>query len=332
MNQDLGPSGIEKFDIAQQYLIPNEDVQLVCQTHEGFLVLSSRRVVLLKEEGQSKYRIAKAIPYDCIHGFESKKTDRFEISGIVLDQYGRHTAETKSFEVKAPRGARGENKDDIRRRFQSSMKLCFDVVEETRESEEFTREIPPARDYSYLELMPESLTKNAVLDLNTILRDQPVHDELVHEVLKFLGNEPFILEESLRDGNDKENGVLFAAGAQGYFWVQGKKRGRFISNVVVDTVEWDNIRCFTHRWHSESAIIDTIYSLTKNGKKSTIKYQWSPPTNDDTLQYQWLLQQMNGPWILADVSYKCSGKPLPASWVTGTPLKDPKLHKQRYYH
>jgi len=67
---DLGPSGAEKFESAQQYLLPNEDVQLVCQIRKGFLVLSSRRVVLLKEESRSEYRVEKAIPYDCILGFD----------------------------------------------------------------------------------------------------------------------------------------------------------------------------------------------------------------------------------------------------------------------
>jgi hypothetical protein len=165
--------------------------------------------------------------------------------------------------------------------------------------------------------MPKSLTRNAILDLNTILRDQPNHDSLVHQAKKFLGEEPFLLEESLRDGGDKESGVLLAAGTHGYYWIQGKKRGRFTSNVIVNTIEWDNIRCFTHQWHDESAVIDATYILTEAGNELTMRYQWNPSTNDDTLQYPWLLQQMNGPWILADVAHKCSGNPLPASMVHG---------------
>lgn len=332
MTEDLGPVGAEKFEIAQQYLLPNEDVQLVCQTQEGFLVLSSRRIVLLKEESQSEYCVEKAIPYDCIIGFESVKDDRVEISGIVLDQYGCHTTETRSFEVKAPRGESGETKTEARSRFQATMGRCSDVVEKIKQSDEFTGEISPTRDYSYLELMPESLTQNAILDLNTILRDQPVHDKLVHEAGKFLGSEPFILEESLREGTDKENGVLFAAGAQGYFWIQGRKRGRFMSNVVVNTVEWDNIRCFTYQWQSQDAIIDATYTLTKDDKESTTQYQWSPSKNENTVQFPWLLQSLNGTWILADIMYKCSGNPLPASWVNEMQLKQPKSHQIRYYH
>ena len=318
MNEDLGPSGALKFHRAQQYLLPNEDAKLVCQIQDGFLVLSNRRVVLLKEERGSTYRLERAIPYDCILGFESVKDDRVEISGIVFDQYGSHTTETNSFEVKAPRVKSGETKTEARNRFQTTMGKCSDVLEEIRQSDEFTGEIPPARDYSYLEQMPESLTRNAILDLNTVLRDQPIHDELVHEAWKFLGNEPFILEESLRAGNDNENGVLFAAGAQGYYWIQGNKQGRFMSNVIVDTVEWDNIRCFSRQWHNESAIFDATYTLIKDGNESTMQYQWCPPTNDDTLKHPWLLQRMNGIWILADVIYKYSGKPLPASYTNET--------------
>lgn len=331
--EDLGPSGAEKFEIAKKYLLPNEEVQLVCQTQKGFLVLTNRRVILLKEDNQSEYRVEKVIPYDCILGFEPKKSDRYEVSGIALDRYGNHTNETKSIEVKAPRTEGGvESKDDVRSHFQSTMSRCIDVVEEIRNSDTFTRDPSPVRDYSYLEQMPESLTRNAILDLNTILRDQPVHDELVHEALKFLGTKPFLLEESLRDGADNENGVLFTAGKKGYFWIKGKKRGRFISNVIVDTVEWNHIRCFVHRWQNEAANIEATYSLTEDGRDSTVLYQWVPEVNDDTHQFPWLLQQLNGPWILADIMYKYSGKPLPASWVTRVHLNQPTPHRQRYYH
>jgi len=328
--ETLTPSGAKKFESAQHYLLPNEDVQLVCQTQKGFLVLTSRRIVLLKEERQSDYRIVKAIPYDCILSIEPKKSDRYEISGIELDRYGNHTRETRIIEVKAPRGERGENKVEIRNHFQSVMSQCSDVVEEIRSSDAFVRDLPPVRDYSYLEQMPESLTRNAILDLNTILRDLPTHNELVHEAVKFLGNEPFLLEESLR-GNEIENGILFAAGTQGYFWIQGMKNGRFMSNVIVDTVEWNNILCFVHRWQNEAANIEATYTLTEDGRDSTVLYQWIPIINEDTLQFPWLRPHLNGPWILADVMYKSSGKPMPASWMRENHFKQSELQIQRYY-
>lgn len=330
--ENLRPTGDEKFERAKEYLLPNEDVHLVCQTQMGFLVLSSRRVVLLKEEKRSKYSIEKAIPYDCILGFEPKKPERVDVSAIALDQYGCHTNEIRSFKVKAPRTERGESKAEVRSHFQSTMSWCFGVVEEIRRSDAFTSNQPPVCDYSYLEQMPESLTRNAKLDLNTILQDKPAHDELVHEAIEFLGNEPFFLEESLRDGNDKENGVLFAAGTQGYFWIQGKKHGRFMSDVIVDTVEWNNIRCFSHCWQTENDCIFATYTLTLGGSESTMEYQWSPLKNENTIQFPWLLQPLNGPWILADVMYKHSGKPMPASLMSGRNLKQSKLHIQRYYH
>jgi hypothetical protein len=285
----------------KQYLLPNEDVRLACQIRRGFLILSSRRIVILNEKGPTGTNIELVIPYDCVLNIGSEKTDRFGISGRVLDQYGRDTGETKSFEIRAPKG-------EALFHVQSTVNQCSEVVEKNRSSR------PPKLDLSYLEKMPESLTHNAFLDLNTVLRDQPVHDNLVHEAVKFLGNEPFLLEESLRDGNDKENGVLFAAGTRGYYWIRGKKLGRFMSDVIVDTVEWENVRCFTHLWHQKHPLIYATYSHTKGGKATTIEYQWSPTINDDTLSFPWLLQPLNGPWILADVMYRCTGTPLPLSW------------------
>ncbi|MHA1951624.1 MAG: hypothetical protein ACXAAO_09120 [Candidatus Thorarchaeota archaeon] len=332
MTEELGISGAKKFEKAKQYLLPNEDIRLVCQTRTGFLVLSSRRVVLLKEESLSEFRIERAIPYDCILRFEPKRKNCFTMTGVVLDSFGCHTQKTASLELETPRGDKGETKAKVGSRFQTTMNQCKEKLEEIRQSNEFTYHKPSTLDYSYLQRMPESLTQNAILDLNTILRDQPVHDELIHEALKFLGPEPFLLEESLRDGRDKESGVLFAAGTKGYYWIQGMKHSRFMSNVIVNTVEWENIRCFVHQWHHESGIINATYSLTKDGNETTIEYLWSPSTYGDSHKYAWLLQQLNGPWIIADVSSKYSGKSVPASWDGRTPLGQPELHKPRYYH
>lgn len=293
-----------KFAGIEQYLLPNEDAHLACQTRTGSLVLSSRRIAIVNEKGPPGSYIEQAIPYDCILSIESKKADRFAISGRVLDRFGRDMDETKTIEIRAPKG-------ETSSQFQSTMNQCSDIVDEIRNSE------PPRLDLSYLDEMPESLTRNAILDLNTVLRDRPAHNELVHEAVKFLGLEPFLLEESLRDGNDRENGILFAAGTHGYYWIQGKKQGRFMSHVVVDTVEWENVRCFVNPWHQEHPTIYATYSLTKDGKETMAEYQWSPLVDENTLQYPWLLQQLNGSWILADVMYKCSGKPLPASWEIG---------------
>jgi hypothetical protein len=300
-------------ETVKQYLLPNEDARHVCQIQSGFLVFSSRRAVLLKEIGKSEYQIVKAIPYDCITDVQPKTSDSFEIFGTALDRFGCHTKETSTFVVKTPRVERGENKAEVLSHFQSTMNQCNDIVEEIKGSEQFTEEVTPTRDYSYLERMPESLTRNAMLDLNTVLRDQPVHDRLVHEAEKLLGNDPFLLEESLRDGNDKENGVLFAAGKHGYYWIQGRKSGRFMKNVVVDTVEWDNIRCFVHQWQNDDAKMDATYTLTKYGKDVTIQYLWQPTNDSDSSQYPWLLQPLNGPLILADVMHNYSGKHMPTS-------------------
>ena len=293
------------FEAARPYLLPNEDVEFICRIQDGFIVLSSRRFVLLKEKKNDVYSIEEAIPYRCISGIEQKKIDRFEVFGIVLDQYGQHTKETRSFEVNAPRSEKGESKDAAQNHFQSTMNKCFGVIEKIRSSDTSTG------DLSYLSQMPMSLTRNAILDLNTILRDQPIPDELVFEAEKLLGSEPFIIEESLRDDDDKENGVLFAAGKQGYYWIQGKKQGRFMSNVIVDTVEWDNVRCIAHQWHHDPPLINVTFSLVQGGKETTKVYQWFPLVNDDTRQFPWLLQSLNGPYIFEDIVYKYSGKYIP---------------------
>ncbi|MGY5865619.1 MAG: hypothetical protein RTV41_13535 [Candidatus Thorarchaeota archaeon] len=277
---------------AQNHLLPNEDVLFASQTQSGPLVLSDRRVVIMRKKGHSGYNVDRAIPYGCISSFSAKKSDRLIVSGKVLEAHGVQTKETASIELK------------VRER-DSLLNQCLSILDVIRNS----RTTPPVqRDFSYLDDLPESLTHNAILDLNTVLRDQPVHDELVHEAKKFLGDEPFLIEDSLREANDRNNGVLFAAGKRGYYWVRGVKQGRFLVNVIVDSVEWDNLQCLTHQWQDENPFIYASYSLTKGGKNITSQYVWKPPINEETNHYPWLIEPLNGPWILADVMYKCSGK------------------------
>jgi hypothetical protein len=215
--------------------------------------------------------------------------------------------------------------------FQESMKHFTDVLDGLKGSETFSEEVPPQRNYSYLDVLPDSLTQNAILDLNNVLQDKPIHDELYHEAMKFLEKDAFLLEESLKDGRDEKSGILFAAGKQGYIWIRGKKEGRYLANVLIDKVEWDNIKCFVHRWQEDDGHIKAIYILQKGSRELEVPYVWSPKTEDDTQYYRWLLQKLNGPWILADIMYKYSGKPLPASWIIEKHLQQPELQKQRYY-
>ncbi len=276
------------------YLLPNEDVHFSCPTLSGYFILTSRRLVVVNEKSPPGFIIERTIPYECLLNIESKKADKFEISGRVLDKNGHDTGVSSSFEIRAPKG-------ELQSHFESTMKQCSENIDKFRGS------ASPSLDLSYLNEMPESLSRDAILDLNTVLRDQPIPDELVHEAAKFLGDEPFLIEESLRSGNNKENGILFAAGSRGYYWIQGKKQGRFMTNVIIDTVEWENFRGFSHQWHRENGIIDVTYSLTKGGDVSTREYLWSPSINDDTIRYSWLMQELNGPLILTDVLNKYSG-------------------------
>jgi hypothetical protein len=313
----LCSSATERFAVAGRCLLPNESIRFTCETLDGFLVLTDRRVVLLEEDAQLQYRIERAIPYCCIKGIQKEKADRVKMIGVALDKYGRHTSETGTLDIRSPRTLSGENRDDMNHYFQATMGYFLEEVEKVQGKGVFSGLVPLVRDYSYLSNLPESLTRDAMLDLNAILCDQPVPDELVPEAIKFLGCKPFLLEESLRASDDRKDGVLFAAGERGYYWIRGKKNGRFISNVIVDTVEWKNILCFAHQWQEAGATIHATYRLTEDGKSFTSEYQWYLPITEDTMRFPWLVQPMNGLWILADVMQKHSGIQTPVSWIDG---------------
>jgi hypothetical protein len=245
----------------------------------------------MSQRGRLGYHIDRVIPHDCFSGITPKKKDRLILAGFTVNEHGTRTKDTASIELKV------KERDSV-------LSKCQIILDENRDD----MVVSPQRETTYLDELPQSLTHNAILDLNTVLRDQPIHDDLVHEAKKFLGIEPFLIEESLRDGNDRNNGVLFAAGERGYYWIQGIKQGRFMVNVIVDTIEWNNFRHLTHQWQFESPTIHATYSLTKGGKHVTRKYQWGPPIDEETAKYPWLLEPLNGPWIMADIIHKYSGK------------------------
>ncbi|MFW9843918.1 MAG: hypothetical protein ACFFEV_05030, partial [Candidatus Thorarchaeota archaeon] len=138
-------------DILRPYLLPNEDTEHICRIHNGFIVLSNRRFILMSAGKRDSYRIETSIPCSCLLNFEQKKSDRFEISGAVLDQNGQHTGKTKCLVIREPR--------DGREKFQSEMNQCLEIIEGIGSPDSSSAGI----DYSYLEQLPESPTKNALL-------------------------------------------------------------------------------------------------------------------------------------------------------------------------
>ncbi len=338
---DLGPLGFQKFEIAQKCLLPNENIEFVCQIERGFLVLTDRRAVLLRSEKEPSFNVEMVIPYDCLLGIDLGKEGRVSVSAIPLDIYGCKISqtkendasyETKAFVIKAPKSEKGEDKKDVKKVFHLTIESASDIIDEMKKPIPSTYEFPPKRDYTYLDKMPDFLTRNAILDLNSVLQDKPIHNELQPEALMFLGANPFLLEESLKDGRDSENGILFAAGNEGYIWIQGKKKGRFLSNVLVDKIEWENIRCFANQWQITNSIIHASYSLQRGRTVKTIPYIWKPAPGEHDLEQSWLFQPQNGSWIFADLMYKFARTPMPASWIGVEHQKNRDLHIQRYYY
>ena len=267
----------------------------------------------MREQTDLSFVIERVIPLDCILECIQERTDRFKLVAIGLDEYGCYEIEikdgssqhiTREIEVGAPKPEKNVSKKETKNAFQESMNNFAAALDGLISSGILNGEDHTQRDLSYLDILPDSLTHNAVLDLNNVLQDKPIHDELYHEAKKFLGNDAFLLEESLRDGYDENNGILFAAGKQGYIWIRGRKKGRYLEDVLVDKVEWDNIKCFVHQWQEDDGQIKAVYTLQKGTKELVVPYVWSPRIDVSMQDYQWLLQKLNGPWIVADIMYK----------------------------
>ena len=185
--------------LAKGCLLPNESVIATAEIHDGFLFLTDRRLVQATALGRQAYSISRAIPHDCIAGIDRKKDREIDLFTKPLDAYGNFERNDGiRINLKAPRKDGNRSKEETCKQFQLTMANISDALIEIQ-SVEKERSTPMERDSSYLDHLPHSLTRDAILDLNAILQDKPYPDELYHEAAKFLGSNSFLLEESLRE-------------------------------------------------------------------------------------------------------------------------------------
>lgn len=291
--EELLPDAEERFGEAKRCLLPNESVQFVCQLRDGFLILSLRRLVIIERTKNDSYTISQAIPIQCVSEISEKKKNKVR---ITCRTHSKSKNTNGEIELKAPKTRRGEDKELVMKQFHTKMEQFQSSVHSILQ---ISPEILPNRDLAYLQQLPDSLTRNAVLDLNIILQDKPIHDSLYHEGVKYLGTKPFLIEETVRMAEEKENGALFAAGKKGFIMIQGRKEGRFISDVLVDKIEWENISSLNYDW--QNGVFEIIYSLQSGAKEKLVRYVWSPTMNSDLKDYPWLSQHFNGAWIIEDI-------------------------------
>jgi hypothetical protein len=285
----------------------------------GYAVLTDRRFVVLQNEKTRRILITQSIPLDALQSCKIKKKGRAILSARTVDKRGALQNDFISIILNDLK-----NKN-VKSTFDSKIEHLNSIISNLRNTFQ-NLDYPKKRELSYLELKPNPLTWNGILDLNTVLQDKPISDRLYHEAEKFLGNEPFLLEESLKDSTTIENGVLFAAGSKGYLWIQGKKNGRHMANVLVDKVEWENINYMAFQWQTKISAMLMNYSLQRGRSDKSVSYIWNPLLVETDLSYAWLFQQKNGPWIIADLMFKYSGQHLPACKIMNDKTKP------RYYH
>lgn len=317
-------SADDMVTIASRCLLPNEFISGKVDLINGFLFLTDRRLVQVEATGLLSYNILRALHYDCIIGIAEKKSDEIELIGAPVDPNGRLEAKTRKIMLKKQKEGMERSSDSQLATLDAALlsSRLDDMVQNARKTSHSRK-----RNDNYLNQLPGSLTKSAILDLNAILQDKPFPDELYHEAARFLGADPFLLEESLRDADDLENGVLFAAGDKGCIWIRGFKRGRFMRDVRVERIEWQHIKCNVHQWQYSNDPMTIIYILQENGADKRLRVCWDPSIQSDSLEYPWLFHSANGPWILADLFQKYTGHSLRTSY----PSSDIDDSRLQYY-
>jgi len=309
------------MDSTPSCLLPNELILHKLDIENGSVYLTNRRLVVVSHKKVKDGEIVSAIPYDCLKNVSIQKERFVAFNALLLDEKGVITKQSRELRFNIPKTKIAEDKSSILERYRTIAESILQSIKDIQDSMNIA-----THNLSYLSDLPKILTQNAILDLNTVLQDQPIPDYLYHEAVKFLGDDAFLLEESLRDGENPEDGILFAAGVKGYILIRGKKSGRFMTDVLIDKVEWANIKALVYHWQNENSIMHMNYALQKGHRMKTVSYIWNPPCTKMNSSYRWLCEKNNGPWILADLMFKYSCNKLPASHIIGG------HSKIRYYH
>ena len=322
----------ENFAIAKSVLLGSEVIRFVAEEKSGFIVLSDRRFVYLKKE-KTGYKIQNAVPIDLLTGSELEKKDTLKIefhkiyeSGILAAKFSKSRLDFRLADIKLKRP---DNSDESA--FYFTMDEFNSVFREILGSSPFTDGVFKGRDYSYLQSIPETVTRDGILHLNTILTDRPDENELYGKAKDAFGENPYILINTMELDF---RGYLFVVGTKAMMFLSGNYSHGSVSKMNLVAFEPPQILNISSDWTKKNPknfhISKPVQEFDKV-KVKEFKFTWNPPKADDVARVPWFCEPANAVWIIADMAVDQQKELLKANFGTGDEIDDPRIKRQRYY-
>lgn len=299
---------LELFKKITALFLPNETVKSAVETSEGFIVLTSRRMIfVIRKEG--KIGLSYALPIDAVHEVSKSNKDdwvvicrRISDKGDLyeFDKNGEPKYNLRNFTVSPPKSIGN---------FQSAMEDFSQVVEHSRKVTEFRVKKADCAYILGLELNPiywttdfvGKLTRNIQLSQPTIMlpslfRAMAIdQDKLIYCAAYWRGEDTIVNEE----------GIFPTTLIQGLVYKWSEKKSSLIrydydlKKGKVRTDRKGNPKFNSMWWgHIDFIEKEKIHvSLRKTKAFSEL----------------WVTSGVNHPWIIADAFLVTTGKYLPGS-------------------
>ncbi|MHA1906098.1 MAG: hypothetical protein ACW98Y_02300 [Candidatus Thorarchaeota archaeon] len=323
----------QEFRNGKSLFLGSEEIRFVAEEKSGFIVLSDRRCVYVKHDKKG-YKISNVVPIDLVISCEHQKKDTWAIEFHKINDDGILKAKEKKgevqfdiadFKIKHP-----ENTDEVS--YSSIMNEFNVVLKETLESSPFSDGTFQGRDYSYLEGIPDSVTRDGILHVNTILTDRPDEDALYGKAKSAFGDNPYIL---LRTLEYEFRRYLLVVGSKASMYVHGNYSYGSVSKMSIISLEPPQILNISSDWtktNPNSFHISKPVQEYGEVKVKKFEFKWKPPEDDDVARVPWFNEPANAVWIIADMTVDKQKELLKANFGRGEEtINHPKILQQRYY-
>ncbi|MFX1484323.1 MAG: hypothetical protein ACFFCP_14170 [Promethearchaeota archaeon] len=330
--QGDGSYSSEEFNLAKLLLLGSEEIRFVAREKSGFIVLSDRRFIYIKSEKKG-YKIQNVVPLDLVTGGDLHKKDTLKIefhqihdSGIIKAKLRNSTVEYQmaDFKFKLPEGSNELSPYKTVDSFNS-------VLREILQSSPYSDGMFKARNYSYLQGIPEIFTRDGILHVNTVLTDKPEEDRLYNSAFNAFGENPYILLNAVEF---EGQGYLFVVGSKAIMFLRGKYDGVKVSKMDLHTFEPQQILNITSDWtRNNPGFLFLWKPVEKWGEiRAELKVLWWKAQKPDTVDNNpWFYEPANAAWIVSDMVVDQQKEPLRANYGKGDEIDDPKVRRQRYY-
>ncbi|MFX1369452.1 MAG: hypothetical protein ACFFAY_12710 [Promethearchaeota archaeon] len=318
-----------EFEPLTALMIPNEAIRLVTETKDGFLVLTTRRLIFLEWRNlkpfipKTMYWMTRAVPRDCLYNMDRKDNKKWEMHCIKTDTRG-------NFEGKMAGNEMQYRLETIKLESPSEEKLAnfHESMEDLRRQISEMREkmtdpdFAPAANIGYIkELCTIDLDEKWIRKLRDYREPGSVYVVGTGGVC-IVGEKQILVGTKL---SSKPKGGFY------HRLVYKVQKGIVFDNEMFLALvhKWVNFHVYQieHFWLGELDKTTNQLKTQKDGMPQAKELRiFQIPHDKDVFEgREWLWPNANRAWVLSDAFTFKTGRLLPANLLL-TPDEKPRLY------